>query len=110
VKFAVVGLAVCIEQVVGFVVVVVGFSVVRLAILWTSAGGLAAVRFAVVGLILCIEKGMGLLVVVVSIEEFVVLAVVVVVHPTNLWLMKEGFGRMGQEVNTSGGHQIKTNL
>jgi hypothetical protein len=33
VEFAVVGLVVCIEQVVGFVVVVVGFVVVRLAIM-----------------------------------------------------------------------------
>jgi hypothetical protein len=52
------------------------------------------------------------------------LAVVVVVHPPNLclikegfdimnqpnlWLIKEGFGRAGQPVNTSGGYQLKTN-
>jgi hypothetical protein len=55
----------------------------------------------------------------------VVLAVVVIVHPPklglikecfgimshpNLWLIKEGFGREGQPVNTSGGNQLNTNL
>jgi hypothetical protein len=55
----------------------------------------------------------------------VLLAVVVVVHPPNLglikesfgimsqpnlWLMKEGFGRAGQPVNMSGGNQLKANL
>ena len=54
-----------------------------------------------------------------------VLAVVVVVHPPNLglikegfrgmsqpnlWLIKEGIGREGEPVNTSGGKQLKTNL
>jgi hypothetical protein len=58
-------------------------------------------------------------------EEVVVLAVVVIVHPPNLGLIKEGFGRMsqpnlwlikegfcraGQPVNTSGGNQLKTNV
>jgi hypothetical protein len=58
-------------------------------------------------------------------EKVVVLAVVVVVHPPNLCLIKEsfeiisqpnlclikeGFGRNGQPVNTSGGNQLKTNL
>jgi hypothetical protein len=53
------------------------------------------------------------------------LAVVVVVHPPNLglikegfgimsqpnlWLIKEGFGRMGQPVNTSGHNQLKMNF
>ncbi len=57
--------------------------------------------------------------------KVVVLAVVVVVHPPylglikegfgiisqpHLWLIKEGFSRMGQPVNTSGGNQLKTNL
>jgi hypothetical protein len=51
-----------------------------------------------------------------------VLVVVVVVHPSNLglmkegfsrisqpnlWLIKEGFGRAGKPVNTSGGNQLK---
>jgi hypothetical protein len=55
----------------------------------------------------------------------VVLAVVVVVHPPNfglikegfsimsqpnLWLIKEDFGREGQTVNTSRGNQLKINL
>jgi hypothetical protein len=55
----------------------------------------------------------------------VVLAVVIVVHPpncwlikegfsimsqSNLWLIKEGFGRAGQPVNMSGGNHLKTNL
>ncbi len=54
-----------------------------------------------------------------------VLAVVVVVYPPNLglikegfgimsqpnlWLIKEGFGRTGQPVNTSGGNHLKLNL
>ncbi len=58
-------------------------------------------------------------------DEVVVLAVVVVVHPPNLglikegfgimsqpnlWLIKKGFGRMGQPVNTSGDNQLNTNL
>ena len=58
-------------------------------------------------------------------EEVVVLAVVVVVHPPNLglikegfsmisqpnlWMIKEGFGRAGQPVNTSEGNQLETNL
>ncbi len=58
-------------------------------------------------------------------DKVVVLAAVVVVHPpnlglikegfrrmsqANLWLIKEGFGRAGQPVNTSGGNQQKTNL
>jgi hypothetical protein len=47
---------------------------------------------------------------VVSIEEVTVFEVVVVVHPPNLWLKKEDFGRMGQPVNTSGGNQLKTIL
>jgi hypothetical protein len=49
---------------------------------------------------------------------------VVVVHPTNLglmkedfgimsqpnlWLIKKGFGRAGQPVNMSGGNQLKAN-
>jgi hypothetical protein len=52
-------------------------------------------------------------------------AVLVVVHPPNLglikegfgrmsqpnlWFIKEGFGRTGQPVNTSGGNQLKTNI
>jgi hypothetical protein len=52
-------------------------------------------------------------------------AVLVVVHPPNLgmikegfgrmsqpnlWLIKEGFGRVGQPVNTTRGNQLKTNL
>jgi hypothetical protein len=60
-----------------------------------------------------------------SFEKVVGLAVVVVVHPPNLnlikegfgimsqpnlWLIREGFGRAGQPVNTSGGNQLKTNL
>jgi hypothetical protein len=55
----------------------------------------------------------------------VLLAVVVVVHPPNLGLIKEGFsimsqpnlwlikvdfGREGQSVNTLGGNQLNTNL
>jgi hypothetical protein len=55
----------------------------------------------------------------------VVLAVVVIVHPPNLglikdgfstmsqpnlYLIKEGFGRTGNPVNTPGGNQLKTNL
>jgi hypothetical protein len=55
----------------------------------------------------------------------VVLAVVVIAHPPNLglikegfgimsqpnlWLIKEGFSRGGQPVNTSGGNQLKMNL
>jgi hypothetical protein len=58
-------------------------------------------------------------------DKVVVLAVVVIVHPLNLglikegygimsqpnhWLIKEGFGRMGQPVNTSGGNQLKMNV
>jgi hypothetical protein len=58
-------------------------------------------------------------------DEVLVLADVVVVHPPNLGLIKEGFGRMsqpnlwlikdgfqrvGQLVNTSGGNQLKTNF
>jgi hypothetical protein len=58
-------------------------------------------------------------------NKVVGLAVVVVVHPPNLglmkegfvimrqpnlWLIKEGFGREGQPVNTSGVNQLKTNL
>jgi hypothetical protein len=58
-------------------------------------------------------------------DKVVVLAVVVVVHPPNLglikegfsimcqpnlWKIKEGFGRAGQPVNTSGGYQLKMNL
>ncbi len=60
-----------------------------------SAGGLAAVRFALVGLIVCIEQVVGFKVMVMIIEESMVFAVVVVVHPPNLWLIKEGFGIMG---------------
>jgi hypothetical protein len=55
----------------------------------------------------------------------VVFAVVVIVSPPNLglikegfsrmgqpnlWLIKEGFGRVGQPVNMLGGNQLKTNL
>jgi hypothetical protein len=55
----------------------------------------------------------------------VVLAVVIVVHPPNLGLIKEGFGimsqpnlwlikrsfsRVGKPVNNSGGNQLKMNL
>jgi hypothetical protein len=29
---------------------------------------------------------------------------------SNLWLIKEGFGRLDQPVNTSGGNQLKMNL
>jgi hypothetical protein len=58
-------------------------------------------------------------------DKVVVLAVVVIVHPPNLglikegfgimsqpnlWLINEGFGREGQPVNTPGGIQLKTNL
>jgi hypothetical protein len=58
-------------------------------------------------------------------DEVVVLEVVVIVHPPNLglkkegfgrmsqpnlWLIKEDFGRAGQPVNTSGCNQLKTNL
>jgi hypothetical protein len=55
----------------------------------------------------------------------VVFAILIVVHPPNLdlikegfgimsqpnlWLIKEGFGRECQPVNTSGGNQLKMNL
>ncbi len=60
-----------------------------------AASGLAAVGFAVVRLVVCIEQVVGFVVVVVGIEEVMVFAVVTVVHPQNLWLIKEGFGRMG---------------
>jgi hypothetical protein len=58
-------------------------------------------------------------------DKVVVLAVVVVVHPPNLglikegfgiisqpnlWLIKEDFGREGHPVNTPGGNQLKTNV
>jgi hypothetical protein len=58
-------------------------------------------------------------------DKVVVRAVVVVVHPPNLglikegfgimsqpnfWLIEKGFGRTGQSVNTSGGNQQKTNI
>jgi hypothetical protein len=58
-------------------------------------------------------------------DKVVVLAVVIIVHPPNLglitegfgrmsqpnlWLIKEGLSRAGQPVNTSGGKQLKTNL
>jgi hypothetical protein len=58
-------------------------------------------------------------------DKVLKLAVVVIVHPPNLglikegfgrmsqpnlWLIKEGFSRMGKPVNTSGGNQLKTNL
>jgi hypothetical protein len=58
-------------------------------------------------------------------DKVVVLAVVVIVHPPNLGLIKEGFGimsqpilllikegfgRAGQPVNMSGGNQVKMNL
>jgi hypothetical protein len=58
-------------------------------------------------------------------DNIVGFAVLVAVHPPNLGLIKEGFGRMsqpilwlikegfsreGQPVNTSGGNQLKTNL
>jgi hypothetical protein len=58
-------------------------------------------------------------------DEVVVLAVVVVVLPPNLglikegistmsrpnlWLIKKGFGKTGQPVNTSGGNQLKMNV
>jgi hypothetical protein len=58
-------------------------------------------------------------------EKVIGLAVVVVVHPPNLglikecfsimsqpnlWLIKEDFGREGQPVNTSGNNQLKMNL
>jgi hypothetical protein len=58
-------------------------------------------------------------------DKVVVIAVLVVVHPLNLGLIKEGFGimsqpdlwltkedfvRMGQPVDTSGGNQLKMNL
>ncbi len=58
-------------------------------------------------------------------DKVVGLAVVVVVHPPNLglikegfgimsqpnlWLIKEGFGREDQPVNMSGGNQLKPNL
>ncbi len=75
-----------------------------------AASGQSAVRFAVLGLVVCIEEVVGFVVVVVGIEESVVFAVVIVVHPPNLLLIKEGFGRMGQPVNTSRGYQLKTNL
>ncbi len=65
---------------------------------------------AVVGLVFCIEQVVRFVVVVLSIEDFVVFAVVVVIHLPILWLIKEGFGKIGQPVNTSGGNQIKINL
>ncbi len=74
------------------------------------AGGLAAVGFAVLGCVVCIKQVVVFVVVVVGIEQVVVFAVVVAVHPPNLWLIKEGFGRIGQPVITSGGNQQKTNL
>jgi hypothetical protein len=58
-------------------------------------------------------------------DKDVKIAVVVVVHPPNLvlikegfgimsqpnlWLVKEVFGREGQPVNMSGANQLKTNL
>ncbi len=58
-------------------------------------------------------------------DEVVVLADVIVVHPPNLslikegfgrisqpnlWLIKEGFGRADQPVNLSGANQLKMNL
>ncbi len=58
-------------------------------------------------------------------DKVVVLAVVVVVHPPNLglikegfcimsqpnlWLINEGFGRVGQPINISEGNQLKKNL
>ena len=58
-------------------------------------------------------------------DKVVGFAVVFVVHPPNLglikggfsimsqpnfWLIKESFGRADQPVNTSGGNQLKTNL
>jgi hypothetical protein len=58
-------------------------------------------------------------------DKVVKTAVVVVVRPPNLglikegfgimsqpnlWLIKEGYGRTGQPVNTSGGNQLKMNL
>jgi hypothetical protein len=58
-------------------------------------------------------------------DNFFLLAVVVKVHlqnhglikegfwknePTKFWLIKEGFSRMGQPVNTSGCNLLKTNL
>jgi hypothetical protein len=58
-------------------------------------------------------------------NKVVGLAFVVVVHPPNLglikegfgimsqpnlWLIKEGFSRVGQPVNTSGVNHLKTNL
>ncbi len=66
--------------------------------------------FAVVGLVVCIEQVVEFVVVVVGIEESVEFKVVVGVHPPKLWLMKGGFGRMGQPFNTSGGDQLKTNF
>jgi hypothetical protein len=111
VGFTVVGLVVCNEQVVGIVVLVVGFPVERLDIMCgLAAGRLAAVKFAVVGCVVCIEHVVGFVVVVVGIDEVMVFAVVVVVHPPNLGLIKGGFGRMGQPVNTSGGKQLTINL
>jgi hypothetical protein len=61
----------------------------------------------------------------VGFDKVVGLADVVVVHPPNpglikegfsimsqpnLCMIKEGFGRLGQQVNTSGGNQLKMNL
>jgi hypothetical protein len=58
-------------------------------------------------------------------DKVIGLAILVVVHPPNLGLIKEGFGIMSQPkfwlikegfcgesqpVNTSGGNQLKTNL
>ena len=60
-----------------------------------------------------------------QLDKVVEIAVVIVVHPPNLglikegfgimsqpnlWLIKEGFDRGGQPVNTSGGNQLKMNL
>jgi hypothetical protein len=89
VGFTVVGLVVCIEEVVGIVVLIVGFAVERLDIMCgLAAGRLAAVGFAVVGLLVCIEHVVGFVVVVVGIDEVMVFAVVVTVYPPNLGLIK----------------------
>ncbi len=60
-----------------------------------------------------------------QLDEVVVLADMIMVHPPNLglikegfgimsqpnpWLIKKGFGRVGQPVNTAGGNEQKTNL
>jgi hypothetical protein len=74
------------------------------------AGGLAAVGFTIVVLVVCIKKVVGFVVVAVDIEEVMVFAVVVLVHPQNLWLIKGGFGRMGLPSITSGGNQLRSNL